>query len=85
MKAPPLSIEAPDAFTLFAIFITCSSLSTEQGPAIITGFSPPIFIPLTSTIVSSFLNALFALLNGSCTFNTLSTPGNVAINSLSTF
>ena len=53
LKAPPLKIFAPAFLAALAISITCSSLSTEQGPAIKARLSPPTLTPATSTIVSS--------------------------------
>ena len=44
---------------------TCSSLSTEQGPAIIAKWPPPILMPPTSTIVLSAWNLRLAFLYGS--------------------
>ena len=41
LKAPPLKIFAPAFLAALAISITCSSLSTEQGPAIKARLSPP--------------------------------------------
>ena len=38
MKAPPRRIEAPAALTARAVSISCSRLSTTQGPAIRTGW-----------------------------------------------
>ena len=77
LKAPPLKKFAPDFFTAFAISTTCSSLSTEQGPAIIPRCPPPTFVPFTSTIVGSGWNNLLAFLYGSCTFTIFSTHLNV--------
>ena len=79
MKAPPLKKFAPDSFIDLAISIICSSLSTEHGPAIIPRWFPPTKVPSTLTIVSSGLNNLFAFLNGSSTFNILSTPSKDSI------
>ena len=35
LKAPPRRMPAPAAFTAFATSMTCSGVSTEQGPAMI--------------------------------------------------
>ena len=43
MKAPPRSMVAPAAFTLRATEMICSSLSTEQGPAMRAKFPWPTF------------------------------------------
>ena len=65
MKAPPLKIDAPEAFTFWAISMIWSWFSTEQGPAIIWKLPPPIFMPFTSMIESSVWNFLLAFLKGS--------------------
>ena len=44
LNAPPRSIVAPEALTLFATEIICSSLSTEHGPAIIAKLPWPMGI-----------------------------------------
>ena len=53
LNAPPRSIPAPLAFTARAIVSTWSSVSTEQGPAIMTKFPLPTLTSPISTIVSS--------------------------------
>jgi len=50
LKAPPRSICAPAFFTAIAVSMVCFSVSTEQGPAMITR-SSPTFTPFTSIIV----------------------------------
>ena len=65
--------------------IICSRDSTEQGPAIIAKFPPPIFIPPMSITVSSGWNFLLHCLNGSLTFLTFSTMSRLAIRSISMF
>ena len=62
LNAPPLKNPAPCFFTSFATNMICSSLSTEQGPAIMAIFFPPIFLPHTSITVFSGWKALFAFL-----------------------
>ena len=62
MKAPPRSMVAPLAFTALAMATTCSSLSTEQGPAIRVRLPPPIWVPPTFTTVSSGWNFRLAFL-----------------------
>ena len=65
LKAPPRRMVAPASLTALAVANTCSGVSTEQGPAMIAKWPPPIFTPLTSTMVSSGWNLRFAFLNGS--------------------
>ena len=84
LKAPPLKKFAPDFFTAFATSIICSSLSTEQGPAIIPTKFPPTLLPFTSTIVSAGWNNLLAFLYGSLTFITFSIYEKANISSGST-
>jgi len=88
LNAPPRHRCAPAALTSFAIWQTWSSLSTEQGPAIIWKFPPPIFTsPLGDgmlIIVSLGWNFLFAFLYGSCTRFTSSTISRAFIRSVST-
>ena len=52
MNAPPRSSVAPAALTALATVTICSSLSTEQGPAIIWNKPCPMVTPPQSTIVS---------------------------------
>ena len=85
LKAPPLSIFAPASLTAFATATICSSLSTEQGPAIMQKCPPPIFTPLTSITVSSGWNLRLQHLNDSDTLVTDSTISRLSIKSLSTF
>ncbi len=84
LKAPPLSIFAPAAFTAFAMPTICSSVSTEHGPAIMQKFPPPILTPLTSITVSSGWNFLLQHLNDSETLVTDSTISRLSMRSLST-
>ena len=53
LKAPPRSIPAPEALTLLAMPVSCSSDSTEQDYAITWKFPPPILMSPISTTVSS--------------------------------
>ena len=48
LNAPPRSRVAPDALMLFAISTICSSLSTEQGPAMMCRLPSPM---LTSSLI----------------------------------
>ena len=80
-------IIAPDAFTARATVRICSSLSTEQGPAIMAKLPPPIFtrfspLPATTT-VSSGWKLRFALLNGSVMRVTRSIISSPASRSMS--
>ena len=85
LKAPPRSSFAPLALTALATSIIWSRLSTEQGPAIKAKFPPPIFTPLTSTIVSSGWNFRLAFLYGSLirvTDSIISSPLSRSISTL---
>ena len=62
MKAPPRSMFAPELFTARATLRICSSDSTEQGPAIRTGFPPPMVTPPTVITVFSGWNLRLAFL-----------------------
>ncbi len=63
LNAPPRRKAAPDFFTLSATPQICSSLSTEQGPAIRASAPPPIFCPPGRVItVSSGWNLRLAFL-----------------------
>jgi hypothetical protein len=67
LNAPPLKIFAPASFTALAMVIICFSLSTAQGPAMVTiSFEPKITSPILNTVFS-FLYPLLANLNGSVT------------------
>src|SRR5437660_5363729 len=66
---------APAAFTSWAIPSVSSFFSTAQGPAMIATFLLPTFTPLTSMIVSSFLNSRPASFQGARIGTTSSTPG----------
>src|SRR6266571_5219151 len=66
---------APAAFTSWAIPSVSSFFSTAQGPAMIATFLLPTFTPLTSMIVSSFLNSRPASFHGARIGTTSSTPG----------
>jgi hypothetical protein len=55
LKAPPRSTRAPEAATDLATLMTCSWLSTEQGPAMTMTSGPPTFTPAMSTMVSADL------------------------------
>ena len=84
MKAPPRSIPAPLAFTDLATEMICSRFSTEQGPAMIWKWSPPMGTPPQSTTESSSWNLRLALLKGSWMRLTPSTMSSEAIRSMST-
>ena len=56
LKAPPRSSVAPAAWTALAMPMICSSLSTEQGPAMRAKCPPPIFAFPAVTTVSSGWN-----------------------------
>ena len=58
------NMSAPAAFTACAVCISCSSDSTEHGPAITTSSSPPTFTPRTSTTVRACRNCRLTSLNG---------------------
>ena len=68
LNAPPRRKFAPASLTSAAIPQICSSLSTEQGPAISARrlFMPTSWPP-TWMVVGSGWNILFAFLNGSAT------------------
>ena len=53
---------APLAFTALAMATTCSSLSTEQGPAMMVRLPPPIQVSRTGITVSSGWNFRLAFL-----------------------
>ena len=84
LKAPPRSRAAPAAFTSRATPTICSSLSTEQGPAMtVKRPPPPMGTPDTSTTVSSGWNFRLAFLYGSCTRMTRSTSSFMVSLSMS--
>ena len=85
MKAPPRSMVAPEALTLLATEMICSSLSTEQGPAIMAKLPWPTFSfsSPTSMMESWGWNLRLALLNGSDTRLTPSTISSPLIRSSS--
>ena len=65
LNAPPRRIVAPASLQAFAVSITCSGVSTEQGPAITAKWPPPINTPPTLITESSGWNLRFAFLYGS--------------------
>src|SRR5262245_12687992 len=75
LYAPPRSTVAPAAATARAIVNTCSSPSTEHGPAMIASCGPPIATLPTEMTVSWGWNARLASLNGRTSLLTDSTPG----------
>ena len=85
MKAPPRSSWAPAAFTALATVTICSSFSTEQGPAIMAKWPPPIFTPSHSTTMSSGWNFRLQHLKGSDTRFTESTISRLLTRSMSTW
>ena len=62
LKAPPRRREAPESFTSWAMPQICSSLSTEQGPAITEKLPPPMRALPTVTTESSGWNFRLAFL-----------------------
>ena len=64
--------------------ITCSSVSAEQGPAIMITSSPPIRTSSMVTMVSSGLKVRLARLYGSVMRSTSWTPSRSSISSFST-
>ena len=76
---------APACFTAWAMPVTCSRLSTEQGPAITARRLPPTGTPATSTTVSSGWNMRLAFLKGSATCMMRSTQGKLSMRLGSTW
>lgn len=74
MNALPRSICAPFCFTACAASLSCSSLSTAQGPAIIVSSSLPILTPFTLMTVFFGLNSREANWYGASTGTTRRTP-----------
>ena len=62
LNAPPRSTVAPAALTALAVDTICSSSSTEQGPAMMTGLSPPTKASPTLMVVGSGWNSRLASL-----------------------
>ena len=84
MKAPPRSMFAPAAFTALATVTICSSVSTEQGPAIMQKWPPPTFTLPISTTLSSGWNLRLTHLKVSETRFTESTISRLSSRSMST-
>ena len=78
LKAPPRRMVAPAAATASAVRISCSRLSTEQGPAMTDSEPPPIDVPATATTVSAGWKSREASLKGLLMGVTVSTPANAA-------
>ena len=77
-------MSAPEAFTALATATICSSDSTEQGPAIMQKWPPPILTFPTCTTVSSGWNFRLQHLKGSVTRFTESTMPRLPMRSMST-
>ena len=84
MNAPPRRILAPDSLTAVATSMICSSDSTEQGPAIMAKYPPPMRTSPTSIMVSLGWNFRLACLKGSETRLTVSTISRLLRSSIST-
>ncbi len=62
LNAPPRRAVAPAAFTARAVATICSSLSTEQGPAMTPIVPPPtVRLPARTTVGSVFTSRLASL------------------------
>src|SRR5438094_793364 len=84
LYAPPRSTVAPASATARAIVNTCSSPSTEHGPAMIASCDPPIATRPTVITVSWGWNARLASLNGRASRLTDSTAGQASTSFQST-
>ena len=84
MKAPPRRKAAPAFFTSWATKVICSSVSTEQGPAMRAKCPPPMAAGPAWMTESSGWNFRLTALKGSDTRVTDSTMSRLWIISMST-